>query len=1250
MWYLCQLAPESPVYNIARALQIQGDIDPEIVRQAMDLLVKRHASLRITCHLDDGQPVQKIAENGSVDFQFIDSRQQSAASLQAQLQAVANTPFSLDTNLLRIRLYQTSDQSYTFLIVVHHIITDFWSLVTLVAEFAQVYSGLTKGSPFHLPTLTHQYSDYIAWQNEQLDSAVGADLRTYWQHQLQDELPTLNLPTDRPRPPMQTYVGNTIRTQLPPTLGKKVARLGRELGCTPFVTFLAAYQLLLARFSGQDEILTGIPTSGRQQRALQTMQGYFVNPVVVRSQIEPDSDFRQLLQQVKETAVSAFVHEAYPFPLTVEALSLSRNITHSPVFQNMFVWQKAHAVDEGLTALALGQSGIEIQLGDLTVVPLNLTQQAAQFDLTLAMAEVDGQWLATWEYNTDLFDETTIARMADHFATLLTAIVEQPETPVSRLPLLTPSQTHDLLYSLNNTIIDYPLEQCLHHLFEQQVTETPEAIALQYEDQILSYEQLNEYANQLAHFLIAKGIKPDGMVGVCMDRSREMVVALLAILKAGGAYVPIDPSYPIDRLQFMLEDAQVPILLTQSHLANSLPAHNSLTICVDSEWEQITQESSANTNIALTADHLAYTIYTSGSTGKPKGAMNTHRAIINRLLWMQDAYQLDHTDNILQKTPFSFDVSVWEFFWPLITGATLVVAKPGGHLDSTYLVKLIQESAIITMHFVPSMLHIFLSEPRVANCTTLQRVICSGEALPYDLTQRFFAKLPACELHNLYGPTEAAIDVSYWQCLKDDPRQLVPIGRPIANIQLYILDTYLQPVPQGVAGELHIGGVGLARGYWNRPELTEEKFIVDPFVENGRLYKTGDLVRYLPDGTIQFLGRVDHQIKLRGFRIELGEIETRLTALPNVREALVVLHTVTENDQRLLAYLVPNPGESIHIQPVREQLHDVLPDYMVPNLFVTLAEFPLLSNGKVNRRALPAPDVSSTPNKNTALPKNQLEQKIAQVWQMLLGVSQVGIHDNFFDLGGHSLLLVQAQRRLQEVLGREISLVEFLEKPTIHGLTQLLANKQADTNIILTNIKSHYDNKMISPSLGLNGRFPGANTLAEFWQNLRDGVESIEVLNEEKLDQLGVPKDLRANPNFVNAEPLLTDIDQFAASFFGYAPNQAKLLAPEQRLFLEIAWHALEHAGYSSEQYTGQIGVFAGMGMSTYLLFNLLNHPDIDPTDDSFAVMLGNDKDFLATRLSYHLNLTGPSLDVQTGCSTSLVATHLACESLLNGH
>ena len=580
--------------------------------------------------------------------------------------------------------------------------------------------------------------------------------------------------------------------------------------------------------------------------------------------------------------------------------------------------------------------------------------------------------------------------------------------------------------------------------FEEQVERTPEAVAVIFEDQQLTYRQLNERANQLARHLQRLGVGPDRLVGLCVERSLEMVVGLLGILKAGGAYMPLDPEYPKERLAFMLEDACVPVLLTQAPVAAWLPGHSSRIVRLDADWPRIAGESLCNVTSSVRAEHLAYMIYTSGSAGRPKGAMNTHVAIVNRLLWMQDTYRLTPSDRVLQKSPFSFDVSVWEFFWPLLTGAGLVVVLPGGHKDAAYLASLIRKEKITTTHFVPSMLSAFLEQGGLeSSCASLKRVICSGEALAFELQQRFFSLLSA-ELHNLYGPTEAAVDVTYWACERESRLRTVPIGRPIANTQIHILDRYLQAVPIGVPGELHIGGIGLARGYHNRPELTAEKFIPDPFrTEAGaRLYKTGDLARYLPDGAIEYLGRLDHQVKIRGVRIELGEIESVLAGHPAVREAVVVAREDVPGDKRLVAYLTAKDGLSPKDQELRGLLQAKLPEYMVPSAFVTLGQFPLTPNGKVDRKALPPPE---QPRATTGFvpPETPMEVVLAKVWAEVLGLKQVGVHDNFFDLGGHSLLAVRLQTRVEAELGRKLPLAAFFQAPTLAELAKLFGIAEA---------------------------------------------------------------------------------------------------------------------------------------------------------------------------------------------------------------
>ncbi|MEA2176285.1 MAG: hypothetical protein QOD00_3877, partial [Blastocatellia bacterium] len=618
------------------------------------------------------------------------------------------------------------------------------------------------------------------------------------------------------------------------------------------------------------------------------------------------------------------------------------------------------------------------------------------------------------------------------------AIVSDFDQPINTLPLLSATERQQLLIEWNHTSKEYPQDICLHQLFEAQVERTPDATALIFEDQELSYQELNERANQLAHYLQEMGVGAEVLVGICMERSVEMVVSLLSILKAGGAYVPMDPQYPLERLSLMIEDAGGPVLLTQEHLLDRLPPSESKVVCVDSDWNVILQQRADNLQERLRPENLAYVIYTSGSTGKPKGVMISHDAICNRLFWMQEAYQLSASDRVLQKTPYTFDVSVWEFFWPLLNGAQLVVARPGGHQDSAYLVRLIIERQITVLHFVPSMLQAMLEEPAFEKCDSLREVICSGEALPYNLQERVFERLKTTSLRNLYGPTEAAVDVTHWTCERASQERGVPIGRPIANIHIHILDEHLEPVAIGVPGHLHIGGVGLARGYFHQPHLTAEKFIPDPHssIHGARLYRTGDLARYLPDGAIEFMGRLDHQIKLRGNRIEAGEVEAALVQHSGVREAVVVVREDTPGDKRLVAYVVCNREQGTSTDELRVHLKRLLPEYMIPSAYVALDELPLTANGKLDRQSLPAPDTSRPAVASELVqPRNSLEEALALLWAKTLGVAQVGVFDNFFELGGHSVLATQLITRLQEVFPTDLPLLTlFFQDPTVAGL------------------------------------------------------------------------------------------------------------------------------------------------------------------------------------------------------------------------
>jgi amino acid adenylation domain-containing protein/non-ribosomal peptide synthase protein (TIGR01720 family) len=1038
LWFLNRLSPESTAYNIARAVRIKSALDVPAFRRAFQLLLERHASLRTFFHSRDSKPFQRVQQQVAYDLEEEDAAGWSESYLHEQLAEKAYTRFDLEQGpLLRINLFKRSTDEYVLLLVVHHIITDFWSLALFMHELCELYAAFKDGLPAQTKSFRAQYADFVRWQDELLRGVDGERLRRYWHRQLTGELPALDLPTDRPRPPVQTYRGASLPFKLDAGLVRKLKTLARGQGATLYMALLAAFSVLLHRYTGQAEVLVGSPTTGRSHAEFAEIIGYFVNPVVLRADFAGDLSFVELLNQMRQTVLDAFEHQDYPFAKLVEELQPARDLSRSPLFQVMFILQKAHLQDDaGLSSFALGEAGARIQLCHLELESMALEQRVAQFDLTLAIAESGDGMAASMEYNVGLFDAATIERLAGHLRTLLEEIVAAPMCRVSELPLLDEAERQRVLSEWNQTRAEFPGKLCLHELIEEQVERSPERVAVIFEREQLSYAELNRRANQLAHYLRKLGVGPEVRVGLCLERSLEMVIALLGILKAGGAYVPLDPEYPRERLDFMAEDAHLSILLTMHRAADDLSSQSATLVQLDTDWPAIASESETNTQSGTMPENVAYVIYTSGSTGQPKGAMNTHRAICNRLHWMQQAYNLTEADSVLQKTPFSFDVSVWEFFWPLMTGARLVVAEPGAHRDGASLVRLINERHITVIHFVPAMLQVWLNQPALEGCISLRSVICSGEALPFELQERFFARLPA-ELHNLYGPTEAAIDVTFWKCRRESKRRTVPIGHAIANTQIYLLDQRLQPVPIGVPGELHIGGVGLARGYLHRPDLTAEKFIPHPFSASAgeRLYRTGDLARYLPDGSIEFLRRLDHQVKIRGFRIELGEIEAVLCRHESVRDAVVVAGDNALGERQLVAYVIHTPGLSPSVSELRAFVKEKLPAYMIPALFVNLKALPLTSNGKVDRRALPAPEHAGAESKPAfVMARTMIEEVLSGIWSRLLGRERIGINDNFFETGGHSLLAMQLISRVREALEVELTLRALFEAPTIAAL------------------------------------------------------------------------------------------------------------------------------------------------------------------------------------------------------------------------
>jgi amino acid adenylation domain-containing protein/thioester reductase-like protein len=1030
LWFLHRLAPDSAAYNLHFCAHIRSPIDATTLRRAVEELIARHGSLRATFTEGSEGPVQVVDATGRVEFETFDVADWPKADLDRRLHAEAHRPFDLARGpLLRTALFTRSADDHYLLLTTHHIVSDYWTLGVLTDEIRSIYPAVRTGHPVPLPPPDRTYADFVNWQRELLAGPEGDRQWDYWRERLAGELPALNLPTDRPRPPVLSDRGATHRFRLDAALTARLKNLAKSEGTTLFAILLAAYQAFLHRLTGQDDILVGSPVAGRSRPEFARLVGYLVNMLVIRADLSGRPTFRAFLAQVKQTVLDALAHQDFPFALLVERLQPARDLSRSPIFQAALTLKRA-AQPDAARARTNGHARVPLDVGGLVLEPVELEQRAVAFDWNWLVEEAGDELAAALQYKTDLFDAATIERWMGHFQTFLRGIADDPDQPVARLPLLAPADRAQLLAACQGPVVERPAV-CLHRLIEEQVSRTPEAVALVYHGERLTYRELNCRANRLARHLRTLGVGPDVLVPLWVERSVEMVVGLLAALKAGGAYVPLDPELPAERLAFLLDDLAAPVVLTQAHLAGVLPAGRRAALRLDADAARWTHEPETDSDPITTPDGLAYVIYTSGSTGQPKGCMNTHRGIVNRLLWMQDQYRLSATDRVLQKTPYGFDVSVWEFFWPLLAGARLVIARPGGHKDADYLVRFIADQRVSVVHFVPSMLQVFLQAEGLHRCGSLRHVICSGEALSWDLQEQFFQTFAAA-LHNLYGPTEAAVDVTSWACDRTDPRKVVPIGRPISNTSIYVLDADRQPLPVGVPGELHVGGVGLARGYWRRPELTAEKFIPDPFHRGGRLYKTGDLARYLADGAVEFLGRLDHQVKVRGFRIELGEIEATLIQHPSVREAVVLARTET-GPPKLVAYIVPPAGAAApSTSELRAFLARRLPDYMVPAAFVALETMPLSANGKVDRKALPAP---STDRPDLAAeylpPSTPTERKLAAIWADVLRLQRVGARDGFFELGGHSLLATQVVSRVRTEFGVELPLRTLFESNTL---------------------------------------------------------------------------------------------------------------------------------------------------------------------------------------------------------------------------
>ncbi len=1022
LWFLNELEGPSATYNVLHAFSVQGPLNRSCLQQAFAALIERHEMLRTTFRTKNGKPLQVVHRSLSWKPRSVDlcglSQSQQEEERQRVLTQEAAQPFDFTQGpLWRASLISLVDNHFWLLVTLHHIITDGWSTGVLFHELQQHYEASLYQHPARVSALPVQYADFASWQHQWLQGKRLNRLLSYWQKQLAGCPPVLALPTDHPRPAVQRFQGAAYSFELDTDRIQAIETLGRQEGCTLFMTLLTVFNILLHRISRQDSILVGTPTANRQRREIEPLIGCFVNTLVLRTQFSGNPEFSELLRQVRQTCLGAYEHQDLPFEKLVEVLQPERSLSHSPLFQVFFVLQ--HTPKNPL------------QLPNVTVQRIDTTPSVSLFDLTLTLTETKSGLQGTWTYDTDLFDSTTVERLAQHFDILLESITQNPQGRVMEFPLLSPKARHQILVDWNQTQADFSQELCVHHLFEAQAARTPHAVAVTFESHTISYQALNTRANQLAAYLQKKGAGPDGLVGLCVERSIEMVVGLLGILKAGAAYVPFDPTNPPERLAFMSTDAGIRLLVTQQALTECFPDFPHPRADLDTDWELIAQEPPTpaqepptSVQSKVTPDHLAYTIYTSGSTGRPKGVLIEHRSLVNLIEYLIRTFEMKSEEHVLQFASLGFDVATSYILMSLCSGATLHLASRESLFSVEGLLHILREQKISYVQLPPSVLRMLPVEA----LPHLKILSVGGEECPAEIMEtwskgrRFF---------NIYGPTEATVNATMWEYVNTGQRP--PIGRPMSNTQIYLLDPMGQPVPIGVPGELHIGGVGLARGYHNRPDLTQAKFIPNPFApeSSARLYKTGDLAKYRPDGTIEFLGRLDHQVKLRGFRIELGEVETVLNHHPRLRESVVIVRQVDPHEKQMVAYLVPH-AEAPSTAELRAFLEKQLPHYMIPNRFVFLEKLPLNSNGKLDRLALPAPPQENTHHETDFIhPRDTVELQLAQIWSEVLKIYPLSIRDNFFERGGHSLSAVQMVAQVQKHFDQTVPLAAVFQAPTV---------------------------------------------------------------------------------------------------------------------------------------------------------------------------------------------------------------------------
>jgi amino acid adenylation domain-containing protein/non-ribosomal peptide synthase protein (TIGR01720 family) len=1051
LWMLQNVSPDMSSYNIPLCFCIRQKLDIEKFKQACNFILQQYPILTSVFGEEDGIPYQIVQPSQPLAWLQEDISTLESDEILPYLRTKTKEPFSLENGpLMRIQLLSRSEQEHIVLITVHHIIFDGSSSLLLVKTLLGAYRDLSSGKEPGEKPLSTSFNDFVEWEQAMLSSKEGEEHRSYWRQQLSGTLPILELPTDRPRFSSQSSQGQTYTSLLSPELTKGIKSFAQAQHMNFSIVLLGIFKVLVYRYTGLEDIIVGMPAIGRPAERFDSQIGYFINMLPIRSQVGDEQYFSKFIKNLQLTVVDGLDHAAYPFPVLVREINVPRGQTNAPVFQVAFIYQNF--------LQSSNSNAIEDQCqNSLRIAFMEDIHQEGEFELALEIFDQGDRFTLNIIYDSDLYDISTIQRMMGHYIKLAEEVVNNPNLTLGEYSLMSKEEQATILIDWNATQADYPKDKTIHQLFEEQVERSPENTAVIFEESSLTYRQLNDKANQLARVLREKGVTPNSMVGIMVERSLEMIIGIMGIVKAGGGYLPISPDTPAERISYMLKDSEANIVLTQNRFIHK--AHFD-GITIDLEKNELYVGEKGNLENVNSPSNIVYVIYTSGSTGKPKGVVIEHHSLINRLHWMQKSYPIEKSDTILQKTPYTFDVSVWELFWWYLQGSRVCFLKPGYEKDPSKIVDEIERSSITTMHFVPSMLNAFLeymeADIDLKRLSSLIQVFASGEALSLQQVKRFNKLLYErnnTKLINLYGPTEATIDVSYFDCSPGEDLHVIPIGKPIDNCKLYVLDKKRRPQPVGMTGELYIAGDGLARGYLNRPELTTEKFVPDPFVPGERMYLTGDLARWLPDGNIEYLGRIDHQVKIRGFRIELGEIENRLQSYEAIKEAVVITKEGKEGSKYLCGYIVAQ--EEINVTEVKEYLSKELPEYMIPAYIIQLEKIPLTSSGKADRKALPEPDGSSiTTGTGYEAPRNEIENILVEIWQEVLEITNIGINNNFFALGGDSIKAIQVIARLQR-RKLKLDVKNLLTNPVIKELSKYVIRgvNELDQGVVIGQVE-----------------------------------------------------------------------------------------------------------------------------------------------------------------------------------------------------